>query len=585
MLQKWRSGTDKEAVETDLRSYAEITRNDTALDEVVFQGNQISKLRFLIGYRFETEDFPDYSQEQKVVWYTQASEILQSACGDRSFEVKSPRPLAHALHTAQGVMTELNAKAAVFIAEHHHSPVTQDKLGVRLAAYGNLFTGEAICFEITTYDLETEGTIFRREVPVILPSVGPHWKYELDHIRVALEAIGCPYVSVAPILQSIYLNERIFEETRCIKITLGAPTSLDGSVEEGLPFENISEIAEEKQRWQKEGKRLQVDAEAFKLACAVQLGLNIQTVNAVGEFALIKGRWFPTVLVFFSNAKATDGSPVDWPLNAQIVDAAIKSVAVDCGRRWARWTFGGIPKETEEVDVEAIYKLALNGETAAQVQLAHILYRGDKAERDMSSALQWFRKAAIQGDGESQAMVAYMLDEGLGCAQNEVEGLHWHRLAAENGARGSQMKLASAAEAGELVRQDFEEAAKWYRLAANQGSADAQFSLGWLLYSGNGLPKNLEEAAKYFELSAFQGVAAAQYNIGAMYGHGEHTAVDLVRSYAWLRMAADQEYDGAASGLEQICSDMSDTEVLRGEDLVKELTANAKSQIPFNREL
>lgn len=571
MLQKWRSGTDKEAVETDLRSYAEITRNDTALDEVVFQGNQISKLRFLVGYRFETEGFPDYSQEQKVTWYTQASKILQSACGDRSFDVKLPRPLAYALHTAQGAMTELNAKAAVSIAEHYHSPATQDKFGVRLAAYGNLFTGEAVCFEITTYDLETEDTIFRREVPIILPSVGPHWKYELDHIRVTLEAVGCPYVSVAPILQSVYLNERIFEETKCIKITLGAPTSFDGSVEDGLPFENISEIAEEKQRWQKEGERLQVDAEAFKLACAVQLGLNIKTVNAVGEFALIKGRWFPTVLVFLSNAKATDGSPVDWPLDAQIVDAAIKSAAVDCGRRWAHWTFGGVPKEVEEVDVEAVYKLALNDDLAAQVQLAQILYRGDKVERNLSTALQWFRKAASQGHGESQAMVAYMLDEGLGCAQNEVEGLHWHRLAAESGSAYSQEKLGAAYEAGELVRQDYEAAVKWHRLAADQGSADAQFSLGWLLYSGNGVPQNFEDAAEYFERSALQGNAAAQYNIAAMYGHGEHGPVDLVKSYAWFRLAAEQEYEGAEDGVEDIYSRMSADEIAKGKKLVKEL--------------
>jgi len=571
MLQKWRTVEDKQAVEADIATYAAATRQELALDEVVFQQNFISKLRFLVGYRFEAEPFTDFPQDQKKQWYTQVSEKLQAKCGDKSFAVRSPRPLGYALYTAHSVMTELNAKAAVWIAERYHSPVAQDKFGIRLTAYGNLYTGLADCLEATAYDLKNGDTIFRREIPIVLPSVRPHWKQELDHLRVNLEAGGCPYVTAAPILQSIYLNERIFTETKCIKVTLGAPTSLPSSAEDGLPFENISEISEEKQRWHYEGERLHVNAEAFKLACTAHLGLDVETVRASGEFALIKGRWFPTILIFLRDAKAADGSHIDWPLDGKLVDVAVKAAAAETGRRWAHWTFGGVPEEAEDVDVEAVYKLALNDDLAAQVQLAQILYRGDKVERNLSTALQWFRKAASQGHGESQAMVAYMLDEGLGCAQNEVEGLYWHRLAAESGSAYSQGKLGAAYEAGELVRQDYEAAVKWYRLAADQGSSDAQFSLGWLLYSGNGAPQNLEDAAECFERSALQGNAAAQYNIAAMYGHGEHGPVDLVKSYAWLRMAAEQEYEGAEDGIEDIYPRMSADEIAKGKRLIKEL--------------
>jgi TPR repeat protein len=578
MLQKWRTVEDKQAVEADIATYAAATREELALDEVVFQQNFISKLRFLVGYRFEAEPFPDYTQDQKTEWHTQVSEKLQAKCGDKSFAVRSPRPLGYALYTAHSVMTELNAKAAVWIAERYHSPAAQDKFGIRLTAYGNLYTGLADCIEATTYDLENGETIFRREIPIVLPSVRPNWKQELEHLRVNLEAGGCPYVTAAPILQSIYLNERIFTETKCIKVTLGAPTSLPSSAEDGLPFENISEISEEKQRWHYEGERLHVNAEAFKLACTTHLGFDVDTVRASGEFALIKGRWFPTILIFLGNAKTADGSPIDWPLDESLVDSTVKFAAAETGRRWAHWTFGGVPQEVEEVDVEAVYKLALNDDLAAQVQLAQILYRGDKVERNLSTALQWFRKAASQGHGESQAMVAYMLDEGLGCAQNEVEGLHWHRLAAEGGSAYSQGKLGAAYEAGELVRQDYEAAVKWHRLAADQGSADAQFSLGWLLYSGNGVPQNFEDAAEYFERSALQGNAAAQYNIAAMYGHGEHGPVDLVKSYAWFRLAAEQEYEGAEDGVEDIYSRMSTDEIAKGKKLVKELAEIIEAQ-------
>jgi TPR repeat protein len=89
------------------------------------------------------------------------------------------------------------------------------------------------------------------------------------------------------------------------------------------------------------------------------------------------------------------------------------------------------------------------------------------------------------------------------------------------------------------------------------------------------VPKNLEEAAEYFERSALQGNAAAQYNIAAMYGHGEHTSVDCVKSYAWFSLAAEQQYKGAGAGLEEICSRMSASEMARGEELAKELSARS----------
>jgi TPR repeat protein len=126
-------------------------------------------------------------------------------------------------------------------------------------------------------------------------------------------------------------------------------------------------------------------------------------------------------------------------------------------------------------------------------------------------------------------------------------------------------------EDGRLLPQNLEEAVKWFKLAADQGSVEAQVSYARLLYSGNGMIRDLQLAADYFEKAALQGNAAAQYIIAAMYEDGDHTEVDRVRAYAWLRLAAEQKYEGAESGLEELCSLMSASELASGKVLMEEI--------------
>jgi hypothetical protein len=433
MLQKWRLNADRNLVEIDIATYAEVTNEESFLDGFIFARGQGWNQRFLVGYRLEKDNYKALSQEQYLEWSNRANKVLRDVSGDKFFTVGAPQLLSGALYNAQYMTTMHNAEAVVRIVEHRHSPAAQDKFGLRLESFGSLHANLADSILVTAYDLDTADTIFTREIPIVLPIVRSHWRRELDKLRGHLEAIGCPYVSVAPIMQSNYLNQRIFNETPCIRITLGGVTSLDKDAEDGLPFENLSQLPAEKQLWRSEGERLQRDAETFKGYCGQQLGLDIKTIGASGQFALIRGRWFPTILILMRHARTVEGLPIDWPPDSALIDDAVESAALQCGRRWARWTCGGVAEENEEVDVEALHQRALGGELAAQVQLAHILYRGEAVERDLSTSLQWFRKAALGGDSGSQAMVAFMLDNGLGCAQNEVEGLHWHRLAAENG--------------------------------------------------------------------------------------------------------------------------------------------------------
>ena len=101
---------------------------------------------------------------------------------------------------------------------------------------------------------------------------------------------------------------------------------------------------------------------------------------------------------------------------------------------------------------------------------------------------------------------------------------------------------------------------------------------GSLLSENNGSLLNDNQQAEYFERAALQGNAGAQYNIAAMYGHGEHAPVDRVKSYAWLRLAAEQEYEGAEDGIEEICSRMSADEMAKGKELAKELAAAIGAQ-------
>jgi hypothetical protein len=111
-------------------------------------------------------------------------------------------------------------------------------------------------------------------------------------------------------------------------------------------------------------------------------------------------------------------------------------------------------------------RLAEEGDTDAQYQLAIMYYRGEGVPQDYGKARMWYRRAADRGDADAQLNLGLMYAQGVGVAQNFVEAFKWFELAVAYGPREdirSKAFLNRENAASMMTKQQIERAERWAR--------------------------------------------------------------------------------------------------------------------------
>lgn len=196
-----------------------------------------------------------------------------------------------------------------------------------------------------------------------------------------------------------------------------------------------------------------------------------------------------------------------------------------------------------KVAYKAWTPLAELGYAKAEAALAWMYYTGNGIEKDISQAIEWYRKAAQQGHAIAQNNLGVMYENGQTGRVNEQAAASWYRNAADEGYAYAQYNLGRMYAEGRGLKQDLDEARYWWRIASRQGVTRATEAL-------NLLEKHSSEKAKL--AATKQPVAHAPYhnNPGAK-GLAwlkkqpvNHYTVQLARSkdINWiLKLAASQQ--------------------------------------------
>lgn len=573
MLYRWKTGDTPDVVERDFASVPSLSETRSALDEIVVTDNISLKLRFLVGYKLASEGSNAATEQQIDSWVSSAQALVDQHKLSAEFFVRFPSPLVGALYSAQSAMMSYAVYSTLELTEDRHSSRNAEKFGVRIECFGDPYTQVARWFTVTSYDLENGDTIARRDIPIALPSTASRWDVELDQMRVRAERAGYPFAVTAPILQPTQLHPMVFEATKCIKITLGAPVQYEKQYSDTLSLDPQTHLPEEKERWALELSILPSVVDEFQASVAAALGIETTALYAWGTYTVEKDRWLPTAVLLFEGVRCKGGSEIEWPPEKSVIEAAISVAATNVSRKWFRYYIGGLGAEVGQPNktVEEIFADANGGDLDAQLSMAEMFYKGKRVPIDLKTSLQWYRVAAQKGHAGAQAMVGYMLEEGMGCDQSDSEAFHWFRLGAENGDAYCQYKYAKALEEGLHTAKNIKGALEWYRAAADQGESSAQFELGQKFYWGEDCPEDLKTAFEYFEKSARQGELGAQYYLGIMLANGEGTKIDLVSGYAWLRLAAEQDYEDAETALADVSAKMEAREIEAAKIFAKRL--------------
>lgn len=189
---------------------------------------------------------------------------------------------------------------------------------------------------------------------------------------------------------------------------------------------------------------------------------------------------------------------------------------------------------------------------------------------------------AKRGDAVSQTKIGLAYVQGALVQRDYTQAVIWFRLAAEQGNAAAQGMLGVALAKGEGVTRDITEAVKWYRKAAEQGDRGAQYNLGCLYFNGDGVPQDAAEAARWWCESAQQGVVQAQQDLAFIYsGHtkGREGMKDIVKSYAWMVVAAKSGSDEAKRFVPLVEQEMTADQKAAGIKLVQEISGKLPKDI------
>ena len=173
---------------------------------------------------------------------------------------------------------------------------------------------------------------------------------------------------------------------------------------------------------------------------------------------------------------------------------------------------GDDPAEQPAADPDLV-KLRASAEAGhpgAQFQLGEKYRTGNGVEKDMATAVEWFRRSAKSGYASAQHNLATALEFGQGTTEDDTQALDWYLKAAIQGLPAAQFSLGRMHLRGHGTDTNATIAARWFRQAASEGHREAILHLGLMHRDGLGLPRDFLQAGKFFLMAANQGVLEGQ---------------------------------------------------------------------------
>lgn len=186
-----------------------------------------------------------------------------------------------------------------------------------------------------------------------------------------------------------------------------------------------------------------------------------------------------------------------------------------------------------------------------------------------SDSLGIIKELAVQGDGAAQFELASRYAEGRGVARDYKMAAHWFEKAAGQGLAPAEYRMGSIYEKGVGVERDYAKARDWYQRAAQHGNARAMHNLAVLFVEGGDGKPDYLSAAAWFRKAAELGVRDSQYNLGILCARGLGAAQSLTQSYLWFAVAAAQGDDDAAKKRDDVASRLDSKDLAAAKALVE----------------
>ena len=161
------------------------------------------------------------------------------------------------------------------------------------------------------------------------------------------------------------------------------------------------------------------------------------------------------------------------------------------------------------------------------------------ANREFSSALQYFRDAAAMGHTGAALAAGEFFEKGRGCRVDQKSAMNYYAMAARAGNGEAQARLAAGYETGTGISYSPEKAFEWYRRAAANNDPSGCTGLGLCYLEGKGTSRDEKLAVVFLTRAADRGDARAMTELAACYRNGKGVQQDRAKERDLLSRAAD----------------------------------------------
>ena len=176
----------------------------------------------------------------------------------------------------------------------------------------------------------------------------------------------------------------------------------------------------------------------------------------------------------------------------------------------------------------------------AMLNYGFLFKNGQGVEKDISVAVQYYKKSADQGFPRGLNAYGVALESGwVNNEPNEVEAVRYYTRSAEAGCPAGMRNLGFMYRDGKGVEQNDETAASYFKKAAKLNDDDAMMNYGYMLQTGRGVPENKAKAANYYKNAAKLGNDDAMYHYGLMLINGDGIPKDINKAMKYLKKAMD----------------------------------------------
>lgn len=173
-------------------------------------------------------------------------------------------------------------------------------------------------------------------------------------------------------------------------------------------------------------------------------------------------------------------------------------------------------------------------------------YYGNFIQRDITKAIQFYKKASELGDSKAQYRLGRIYYEGKFVEQNIKKSIFYFNSSANAKNVDSQCCLGYIYYIGENVPKDIKNAIHYFIMAAENSSQIARFYLGIIYYKGTDVKQDMSLAIRFFKDAGNLNDSYAKINLGIIYKNGEGIKPNIVQSIEYFDEAIRFDKNEAA---------------------------------------